>query len=242
MMDIFKQLRDIPETPGVYLIRDKDSKVIYVARANNLKEKIRNHLVSKESNRNKMIAKYMRSVDVEVFDSKIDATRRELELIQEHYPALNGPRKGIKQYRFVKVFHDEDFPRARKKKYIEEDDEVILGPFPKTHHIQVVLSVAANHYRIADCGKEVILGDDHKIVQTCIRRQTRQCMRPCEVEVDADEYRTAMEGFISFFQGDDPELVEHLEAEMGTHVSNQNFEQAAKIRDYLKAIGRLGLK
>lgn len=241
MIDIFKQLRDIPEAPGVYLLKDKDGEVIYVARASNLKEKIRYHLVSKSSNRNKMIAKHMRSVEVEIFDSKIEATRRELALIRQYYPALNGPKKGVKQYRFVKMYHEETFWRARKKKFIEDGDEVILGPFPKSHHIRVVISVAANFYRIADCGKEIVLGDDHKIVKTCIRRQTDQCMRPCEVEVDKQEYQEAVDGFIRFFDGEDDGLITHLKQEMLNLVEKQEFERAGKIRDYLNSIKKIGL-
>jgi len=181
----------------------------------------------------------MADIEYEIITDQLEATNRELDFIQKYHPPLNGRKKGMKQYRFVTLSMIEKFPRARKRKTMDDENLLYLGPFPKNRHIQRVISLAANYYEIADCSLEIILGQSNRVVETCIRRQTKQCMRPCEIEVDSDKYAEAVAGFIRFFREEDDQLIKDLQADMTDAAKSQEFEKASQLRDDLDAIKKV---
>jgi len=231
--------RDLPEEAGVYWISDTDGTIIYISRASNIKERLRRHLYLSKSVKDQMIQQSFAKVEYELITDRFAASKRELELIRKYYPPLNSRHEGLKQYRYIELTMTEKFPRARKKKTFETGKEIMLGPFPKNRHIQRALLIAANYFGIATCGKEVVLGDDHQIVKTCIRRRTKQCLRPCEVDVDQEEYLQALDRFSDFFKGDSDELTSYLEGQMKEAAAKQEFERAQHLKEDLQAIHKI---
>lgn len=236
---IIKKLRDIPEDPGVYALIDRHGKVIYVARCPNLRRRIMYHMTQKSTKKNIIFQKSVIDLDFYPIKDKYEAATLELELIKKHHPPLNGRRQDEKQYRFVRLTTTEDFPRARVVKLNEPKGQTMIGPYPKSRNVKRTFALAVNYYEIADCGKRIVLGDDSVTVKTCLRRKIKQCLRPCEVPVDQDEYNKRVDKFMKFMRGEDDEFLRHLEEKMKEHVKNQEFELAAKVRDNIQSIKKI---
>ena len=111
-----------------------------------------------------------------------------------------------------------------------------IGPYPKKSTIRQVFNFAVNYFEIADCRQKIVTGKINKTVITCLRRKTKQCCRPCEVEIDIVFYQKKISDFIKFFEGKSPEIIEELENKMKSLGEKFEFEKAALVRDDIVAI------
>ena len=221
---------------GVYLLKDEKENIIFVNMARNLANDVRKHFHS--SKRLDLIIKSKtRSIEVHVKEDEFEAVKLELELIKKYHPLLNLRGYDQKQYRFIEISTAETYPTVNLRKVMNETKPVkIIGPFPKKSSIRKLFNFAVNYFEIADCRQKIVTGRKNKIVNTCLRRKTKQCCRPCEVEIDPNYYDKKINEFNNFLEGGFPEIIDELQIKMKEYGDKYEFEKAALVRDDINSI------
>jgi excinuclease ABC subunit C len=233
------QIASIPNTPGVYLLRDSNSKVIYIGKAKQLKARLRQHFQpSTDFTKSRVIRES--SEKIEVFETRTEneALLLEFNLIQEYDPPLNTRYTDDKSYPYVEITTGEKFPRIFTTRERFNKESIFLGPFSDVKSTKKSIKYALQMFPIADCKNEIHLGDSETWAKSCIRRLTNQCMKPCEVEIDSDKYRINVKNVINFLEGKLPEIIAGTETSMKQAAESLDFEEAIRYRDILKAINK----
>ncbi len=239
LISIEKQIRVLPKKPGVYVIYDKNNEIIYVGKAKNLANRVRSHFApSTDFSKSRVIREKGFHIEVHEVSSEYEALLLEYNMIQEHQPRLNEKWKDGKTYPYLEVTTGEKFPRFQFTRERNTKDSIYLGPFSDVTSVKHSLRYVLRLFPIADCKKEIHLDDALHWAKTCIRRRTRQCMRPCEIEVNVNDYRENVNQVIRFIEGKLPEVKVELTKKMDASSENLKFEEAAKYRDLIKSIKR----
>lgn len=239
LQDIERQLKTIPRKPGVYIIYDKRDEIIYIGKAKILNNRLRSHFTkSNDFSKSRVIRERGVKIEIHEVSSENEALLLEFNLIQEHQPPLNDKWKDGKTYPYLEVTTGEEFPRFEFTRERTNKESIFLGPYSNLGSARRSLKYVLSMFPVADCHKEIHLGDASGWAKTCIRRRTRQCLRPCEIEVNVKDYRDQVDQVIKFLEGKVPQIAESIEKTMKVHSDNLEFEKAAKDRDLLKSIHR----
>ncbi|MCY3413009.1 MAG: excinuclease ABC subunit UvrC [Candidatus Heimdallarchaeota archaeon] len=236
---IHEKLQTIPKEPGVYVIYDEHNCVIYVGKAKNLVNRLRNHFsASNDFSKSRVIREKGADFKVHVVKSENEALLLEYSFIQEYQPDLNEHWKDNKTYPYLEVTTGEQFPRLVVTRDRENEESVYLGPFSSVNSLRKSLKYVLQLFPVADCDKEIHFGDASGWAHTCIRRRTRQCMRPCELEVNEQEYRDNVNQVVNFIEGRIPDIADSLQTKMKEASKEMRYEEAAKYRDLYRAVNR----
>lgn len=236
---IEKQLKVLPSKPGVYVIFGEDDKVIYVGKAKDLSNRVRTHFApSTDFSKSRVIREKGVRIEAHQVTTENEAMLLEYNMIQEHQPPLNERWKDGKTYPRLEVTMGEQFPRFVFTRELDNPDSVYLGPYSDLRSAKRSLRYMLKFFPVADCHKEIHLGDADDWAKTCIRRRTKQCMAPCQFKIDENEYNDGVNQIVRFFSGEIPTIVEDVEQKMKESATNQEYEKAAKYRDTLKSIKR----
>lgn len=236
---INRQLKTMPHSPGVYLIKDKFGEIIYVGKAKNLNKRLRSHFTpSNDFSKSQFIRQLGEEIEVMEVSNEVEAFLLEYNLIQEHQPKLNTHWKDGKSYPVVEITAGETFPRIRMTRDPKQKDSLYLGPFANVKSLKQSLKYGLQMFPVADCSQEIHLGDAETWAKTCMRRRTKTCLRPCEVEVDPEKYREELQNLVDFLEGRIPTIITKVEKRMKDAAANLEFEKAAEYRDILKGLTR----
>ena len=237
MKEFAVQLKILPKTGGVYIIKSKEQKPLYVGKAKNIHNRVRQHF-SENNNYTKSRIIRERGYDIEIFETanEKEALLLEWNLIQEYSPPYNSTWKDGKTYPFLQITAGEKFPRIILTRRKKNKDSIYLGPYANVGSIRDSVKYALKLFPIANCRKEIQLGDSKTWAKTCIRRRTNRCFKPCEIEVDSKQYREQVDNVIRFLQGKHPELIIDIEKQMKKYAEALEFEKAAGRRDLLKSL------
>ncbi|OLS24559.1 MAG: UvrABC system protein C [Candidatus Heimdallarchaeota archaeon LC_2] len=239
LASIEMQIKSISKNPGVYIIYNKLNQVIYVGKAKNLNNRLRSHFaLSTDFSKSRVIRETGIRIEVHEVVSEKEALLLEFNMIQEHRPRLNEKWKDGKTYPYLEVTTGEDYPRFIMTRERDNKGSIYLGPFSDVGAVKRSLKYALSMFPVADCKKEIHLGDSEKWAKTCIRRRTRKCFRPCEIEIDSNEYRENVDSVIQFIEGKTPEMLISLNEKMQFASEEMNYEGAAKFRDLIKSVNR----
>ena len=234
-----KQLKVLPNSPGVYVIFDEKEIPIYVGKASNLSNRVRSHFAkSTDFSKSRVIRERGYKIEVHVTSTENEALLLEYNMIQELQPSLNSQYTDGKTYPYLEVTTGEQWPRFLKTREKNNPNSIYLGPYSDVGSMQRSLRYVLKLFPVADCHKEIHLGDADDWAKTCIRRRTKQCMRPCELEIDDNEYRENVDQVINFMEGKLPDILDDVEKKMREASAIEEFEKAAKYRDVMKSINR----
>ena len=234
-----KQLKVLPNSPGVYVIFDEKEIPIYVGKASNLSNRVRSHFAkSTDFSKSRVIRERGYKIEVHVTSTENEALLLEYNMIQELQPSLNSQYTDGKTYPYLEVTTGEQWPRFLKTREKNNPNSIYLGPYSDVGSMQRSLRYVLKLFPVADCHKEIHLGDADDWAKTCIRRRTKQCMRPCELEIDHNEYRENVDQVINFMEGKLPDILDDVEKKMREASATEEFEKAAKYRDVMKSINR----
>ncbi|MCH8907498.1 MAG: UvrB/UvrC motif-containing protein [Candidatus Heimdallarchaeota archaeon] len=232
-------MTSLPMESGVFLLKDSDRIVIFVEKANKIQSRVLSYFDKSRKARLGLIRIKTRFIEYILESDNVLAAEIELTLIKKHHPTLNRRGHDEKKYRFIHITKNERFPRIIvKKKILDANEYTIIGPFRKLSYIKKAVITIVNHLEVADCSKEIFLGEQNSVVAQCIRRKTLQCLRPCVVPVNIALYQDRIIQLVNFFEKTDGDLVEDMEQKMNDAVQTQDFENAALIRDKLKIVKR----
>ncbi len=238
-MSLAEKLSTLPTCPGCYLHKDAHGTVIYVGKAKNLRHRVRSYFQSSRHHDPKTQALVAHIADVEfiVTDTEVEALVLESNLIKQYKPRYNVLLKDDKQYPHLKLTLNEPFPRVIKTRRVLNDGALYHGPYLPASLAHQTLKLVNQMFQLRTCDIEI----DGKRDRPCLEYHIKRCLGPCVRELCGPaEYAEAVRDVKLFFEGKNKQLVAELQARMERAAEELRFEQAARYRDQLRLIERLG--
>lgn len=227
-------LKNLPLKPGVYLMKNATGKIIYVGKAKRLRLRVRSYFTSRADNNPKTLR--MRAevdhIDFIIAENELKALILEETLIKQHKPRYNIALKDDKRYPYIKITWQDAFPRVETTRRIDNDGARYFGPYSAMWAVQNTLRVLRKAFPYLTCDR-VITGQDER---ACLFYDIKLCNAPCIGAVNREEYREMIQELMDVLSGKSEGVEKRLKAKMALAAENLNFEQAAAIRDQLKAI------
>lgn len=238
-------LQQIPEVSGCYIFRSKDSQVIYVGKALNLRKRVKQYFEfnpdikpsDKLEPKKKIMVRKSKSIEVIFTDSEIEAFILETNLIKKYKPRYNKLMVDDKNYSFIK-FTNEDFPKIKFVREKIKDGSVYFGPYPNSFPAKETIkrlrklfpyrSCNRKMQEVSDNGKLKVISSDTK---PCLYYHLGLCNAPCASLELKKAYRYNINQIKSYLRSEKPEIISNLENKMLEHSKNLEFEKASEIRD-----------
>lgn len=236
MFDIQEELKKLPDKPGVYIMKDENGTIIYVGKAMVLKNRVRQYFQSSAAHTPKVAAMVARISDFEfiVTDTELEALILECNLIKKAKPKFNILLKDDKNYPYIKITLNEDYPRMLMTRRIDKDGARYFGPYSNVFSVRETMSLIKKIFPIKSCKRE--LPRDIGKGRPCLNYHIKQCLGPCLGNVDREEYRAVMRDICSFLDGRQDVIVSKLEKNMQEAAEQLDFEKAASLRDKLSSL------
>jgi excinuclease ABC subunit C len=231
-------LKNLPSSPGAYLMSDRKGKILYVGKAGNLKNRIRSYFVrgGDERPRIKFLMEQVENIQTILTETEKEALILENNLIKQHRPKYNVNLRDDKSFFSLKLNVSHSFPRLSlvRTQRIRPDGQQYFGPYSSARDARVTLKFIQNLFPLRQCT------DRHMATckRPCLNCQMKRCLCPCTGNVDPAEYARMVEGVTLLLQGRSEDLKERLADEMQEAAREFHFEEAARIRDRLAAIDR----
>ena len=222
-----------PRLPGVYMMKDAQGRIIYIGKANNLKNRIGSYFTGKDT---RPMAPFLltRIVDVEFITTSTpkEALILENNLIKKYRPRYNVLLRDDKTYYHLSLDPAEKYPRLRLVRKRVNDAALYFGPYPSGMAAKETLKFVQQIFPLRSCRNL-----DFKFrSRPCLEYQIGRCLAPCKGLVDEKDYSMLVEGTVAFLQGHRKELISGLNKQMEEASSNLNYEEAARLRDRLFAL------
>ena len=226
----------LPESPGVYLMKDAQGKIIYVGKAVVLKNRVRQYFQRNKGHSPKVRAMVARIADFEVImtASEVEALILECNLIKKHRPRYNISLKDDKSYPYVKVTLQEEYPRVFVTRRILKDGARYFGPYTSAGAVHESLKLLRRLFPLRSCRQ---MGD-----RPCLEYHIKRCLAPCTGQVDKAEYAAMIHAVCLFLEGRTEDVERELEQRMQLAAGEFRFELAARLRDQLMAVRKVAEK
>ena len=231
-----EELKKLPEQPGVYLMHDASDEIIYVGKAINLKNRVRQYFqtVRNRSPKIEKMITLIRYFEYIITDSELEALVLENNLIKEYAPKYNTMLTDDKTYPFIKVTVSEPYPRLLLTRQMKRDGAKYFGPFTSAGAVRDTIDLLQKLYHIRQCNKK--LPKEQGIGRPCLYYQMKQCPAPCQNYISEEAYRESVQGVLDFLNGNTKQVVQELEEKMRQAAEKFEYEQAAEYRDLIESI------
>ncbi|MEK7864144.1 MAG: GIY-YIG nuclease family protein, partial [Chloroflexota bacterium] len=243
------QAAGFPASPGVYLFKDPRGRVLYVGKADVLRDRIRSYFASSLEIRHVRMVERSERVEYAVTGSVAEAYLLENSLIKQHRPRYNIRLKDDKSYPYVKVTLGEDFPRVLRTRTLGDRTARYFGPFANAKSVDQSLDLLQKLFPYRTCKLTIVAdpGDGRgKTVppsalpggRPCLLYHLKRCTAPCVGHATKDDYRATIERSVLFLDGRYETLARDARKEMESASASLQYERAALLRDRLVAIDR----
>lgn len=242
MNEKLRRLKDkankLPLTPGVYIMKNKEGKIIYIGKAKALKNRVSQYFGSQEKHYTKVrkMVENVEDFDYILTDSEFEALVLECSLIKQNMPKYNILLKDDKGFSYIKVTDGwkNIFPVLQK----DDENADYLGPYTAGFSVTKAVEQAKKIYKLPTCSK--VFPRDIGKERPCLNYHLGLCCAPCSGKLSLDEYLKNVDGALDFLRFGGKETVKKLTAEMNELSENLEFEKAAKIRDIIRSIEKVG--
>lgn len=231
----------LPLTPGVYIMKNKDKKIIYIGKAKALKNRVSSYFGSHSNHSLKVIRMVENVVDFDYIlcDTEFEALVLECSLIKQHMPKYNILLKDDKGYNYIKITKEE-FPRISECKQMDDDNATYIGPFISNFSVKNAVEETLKIFKLPTCNKK--FPRDYNKSRPCLNGFMGNCCALCNGRISKEEYVASVEDAVAFLKGGSAAAVREMTAKMQEYSENLEFEKAAKLRDRIKAIKNLDEK
>ncbi|MDR2746277.1 MAG: excinuclease ABC subunit UvrC [Treponema sp.] len=231
------QARDAPLEPGVYIMRDGDGAVIYVGKARVLRNRLGSYFAGEKDIKTATLIRHVRSIETIIVASEYEALLLENTLIKQHFPKYNINLKDGKTYPVVRITHEE-FPRIFRTRHIVEDGSRYYGPFPQIESVDTMLELVEKLFPLRKCRTL------RKRENPCMYFHIGRCKAPCCGKIGAEEYGLQVSRVEKLLTGSAEggacrALIEDLDKDMRLAAAALKFEEAAQLRNAIRAIENL---
>ena len=228
----------LPQTPGVYIMKNKSGGIIYIGKAKKLKNRVSQYFGSHTNHTTKVIrmVENVDDFDYILVDSEFEALVLEASLIKQHRPKYNILLKDDKGYNYIRI----DKNGWRKISAVMQktnDNADYLGPYTSSYYTRQAVEEACSIYMLPTCGK--VFPRDCGKSRPCLNFYIKKCCAPCSGKVKHAEYEQNVDAAIKFLTGNKNEILKELEREMLDAAENLEFERAAKLRDRITGINKV---
>ena len=232
--NISEKLKNISDTPGVYLMKDENDVIIYVGKALCLKKRLSSYfnLSVKQNRKTKMLIKKTFDFEVILTKTEQEALILESNLIKRHKPKYNVILKDDKRYPCLKLNIKDKWPRLAMARKIEKNSAVYFGPFASPYAVKKTLKFIDKHFKLRKCRNQNI--ETKK--RACLNFQMNLCFAPCENRISEIEYNEVVKETILFLKGKTPQLIGKITIDMQNAAEKKEYEKAAELRDKKFAI------
>jgi len=230
------QRRALPDAPGSYLFRDVRGKVIYVGKAKSVRKRVASHFSNPSTKGGEDMVALIDQIDFVVTETEAEAFLAEQNFIKQYRPLYNVRLRDDKSYPYIAISLDEDFPRIYFTRERHRRGRAYFGPFSNAKRVRETLDLLGKVFQYRTCdGPE----PGRASGSPCLDYFIKRCQAPCVGYVSAKEYRRNVDSIVGFLSGRYREIERELERSMHDAAAEQEFEQAARFRNQLKAVRSL---
>lgn len=239
------KVKEFPTTPGVYLMKDAQGRVLYVGKAKNLRNRA-GHYFTKAAELDHRTAELVRCIaDIDFLpaESEVDALLLEARLIKDIQPRFNVEQKDGKSFPYLQIRMREDFPRVEFTRSPRSRGVKLYGPFTSARGLRFAIQVLQRVFQFRTCGLDIKDGDPRwRWFRPCLLHSIHRCTAPCNFRASHEDYRKQIRALRLVLEGKKAKLLAEMRQEM-TEASNAlQFEKAARLRDDINALENLGLR
>jgi len=234
MSPLEQKINNLPTNPGVYLFKDKKGTILYVGKAGNIRHRVSSYFQKPAGKDVKTLTMLEKVADIEtiVTDTEKEAYILENNLIKEHHPRYNVKLRDDKNYPYLRLSVEEEFPTLSIVRRIKKDRSLYFGPYPSAISLKETLKLIRRLFPIRTCRDTKF---SHRL-RPCINYEMDRCAGPCCGKIDPTQYREIVQQVRMFLEGKNKDLVERLKKRMEEESVQLCFEKAAKIRDQIRHI------
>jgi excinuclease ABC subunit C len=236
------QRRELPDSPGVYVFRDKAGDALYVGKANSIRKRVASHFAGKGAGRGAGLGgtaeliDRTESIEFLVTENEPEALLAEQSFIKRYRPRFNIRLRDDKSYPYVGVSLDEEFPRVYFTRERHRPNRAYFGPFSSAKRVRETLDLLGKLFQYRTCeGPE----PGRRSGVPCLDYYIKRCQAPCVGYIDKEEYRGNIDRIIGFLSGRYKEIAGDLEEKMQEASESQDFERAVLFRDRLNAVQKM---
>jgi DNA polymerase-3 subunit epsilon len=240
-------IKNLPEKPGVYLMKEASGKIIYVGKAINLRKRVKQYYSEPLGYTRKMegLAEAIRQIDHTETGSELEALLLESKLIKQYLPRYNTLLRNYESYPFIKISLHERFPRIIASREVMDDGARYFGPFQNRRAVDSTIDIIEQLFPVRNCMRKFepeVLARKRKHEPPCLRFHTKRCPGPCtgkHSDPDHAEYMQTIDEVINFLSGGKEAVLDHIWARLRRSVEQRDFENAARLRDVLHQVERI---
>jgi len=223
---------ELPAKPGIYFFKNAAGEVVYIGKARSLRDRVRSYFLTNPDFKVRNILRETTDIDFILTGSEKEAAFLENNYVQQHQPRFNLRLKDDKSFPYVKVTAGEVYPGIYFSRRVEDDGSRYFGPFSPAHRARSSIHLVNKHFLVRGCENAIFRNRK----RPCLEYELKLCSAPCVKYVSEEDYRENVDSACLFLEGRMPELARTLKARMERAAGEENFEEAARIRDLLRTI------
>ena len=237
VQNLKSQIARLPEQPGVYLFSNDEGETIYIGKARSLRDRVRSYLGARGLHpKTDALLDEAAGLNVIVTDSVVEALALENNLVKERSPRYNVRLRDDKNYPYLQLTTNEDFPRVLVARRVERDGSFYAGPFMPASLARRTMGLTHRLFGMRSCN-EVITGNRER---PCLEYDIKRCIAPCVAAIcSKEQYDVAVQHTHLFFEGKNDELIDRLTTSMEDAAAAERFEEAAHLRDAARTVQTL---
>jgi excinuclease ABC subunit C len=233
---VTKQRRALPDAPGVYLFRDSKRKVLYVGKARSIRKRVAGHFSKTGARGSADMVAQIADIEFIATETEAEALLAEQEFIKRHRPLFNVRLRDDKSYPYIGISLDEDFPRIYFTRERHRRNRAYFGPFSNAKRVRETLDLLGKVFQYRTCDGPQ---PGRASGSPCLDYYIKRCQAPCVGYISKEEYRENVDTIIDFLSGRYRQIERALDEGMKKASREQEFEQAAQLRNRLKAVRSL---
>ncbi len=236
------KVREFPQTPGVYLMKNAAGVVIYIGKAKNLRARAGSYFLkaAAEDRRTMDMVREIHDIDFLPAESEVDALLLESRLVKDVQPKYNKDLKDGKSFPYLEIFIREDFPRVEFTREPHSRGTKLYGPFASASSLRGAIAVLQKIFKFRTCSLDIDEHDEKwRWFRPCLLASIKQCTAPCNMRISKEDYRKDIHRLRMFLGGKKKALLDEMRAEMRTASEALRFEKAARLRDEIHMLETL---
>lgn len=242
MFQIEEELKKLPDLPGVYLMKDDTGHIIYVGKAINLKNRVRQYFQNSKNHsiKVKKMVQHIASFEYIITRSEVEALVLECNLIKKFDPKYNIRLKDDKTYPYIKINIQDAFPRMTIVRQMKKDGARYFGPYTNVNAMWEIVDIIKNTWPMRTCTRN--LPRDIGKERACLNYHIGKCLAPCDGKINQEDYKKMIDEVLNFLSGKYKEVIKKLQEDMLLASEDLQFEKAAQLRDQIMAIEKIEQK
>ena len=230
-------LSHLPESPGIYMMLDRDREIIYIGKARSLKKRVTSYFrKTGQDAKTGVLVKNIRDIEYIATDTEIEALLLENNLIKKHKPKFNIRLKDDKRYPYIAVTLNEEYPRIIYTRNINRKSDRFFGPFTDAGAAKNTAALINRTLKLKTCRRELPL---KKGERPCLNFQINRCSGACTGHITKDEYRALIDDAVHLLEGNIEPAIKNLHERMNKASSEMDYEKAAQLRDIIFDIRKI---